>query len=59
MHTWVVNNVWKLYDYFASYIISLFIAFVSTSWVSNGVVGSPAFAAFDQGHLFIPLSLYG
>jgi hypothetical protein len=29
--------------------------FFCFSWVSNGVVGSPAFAAYDQGLLYLSI----
>lgn len=32
--------------------------YIIYSWVSNGVVGSPAFAAYDQGLCFVLFGLY-
>lgn len=29
--------------------------FLGFSWVSNGIVGSPAFAAYDQGMLYLAI----
>lgn len=43
-----IFDVWYVFHVFDLYKLILF-----SSWVSNGVVGSPAFAAFDQGLLHL------